>query len=244
MILSRLFLNPRSREVRRDLADCQQMHRTVMSAFPHTESHPARRELAVLYRVEQNGEIGLPVLLVQSRLRPDWSRLPDGYMATAAETPNPDSKDLAGAWGHLRAGTTLSFRLRANPTRKIDTKSGADGRRRNGRRVELRTEGDQLNWLRRRADAGGFEIVSARSAPAVANVRIVEEAKHSGSRVEPASSGGDGYRARLSFASVLFEGLLRITDPDKLRVTLEQGVGSAKAYGFGLLSIAPHRPDS
>ncbi|MBX5446264.1 type I-E CRISPR-associated protein Cas6/Cse3/CasE, partial [Sphaerobacter sp.] len=33
MYLSRLILNPRSRDVRRDLADCQQLHRSVMSGF-------------------------------------------------------------------------------------------------------------------------------------------------------------------------------------------------------------------
>ena len=34
MYLSRLAINPRSRDVQQDLADIYQMHRTVMSAFP------------------------------------------------------------------------------------------------------------------------------------------------------------------------------------------------------------------
>ncbi len=38
MYLSRLILNPRSRAVRRDLADCHSMHRTVMSGFPNVEA--------------------------------------------------------------------------------------------------------------------------------------------------------------------------------------------------------------
>jgi len=242
MILSRLFLNPRSRDVRRDLADCQQMHRAVMSAFPQVESDAARHELIVLFRVEENLGNSLPVLLVQSRLRPDWSHLPVGYIAANAETPNPDSKDLARGWEYLQPGTTLNFRLRANPTRKIETKTGEDGTRRNGRRVELRTEGEQIKWLTRRGEAGGFEVISVRAAATVPNLRVTEEAKRSGYRGEPRIS--DGFRARLTFASVLFEGVLRITDLDKFRLTLEQGLGSAKAYGFGLLSIAPHRPQA
>jgi CRISPR system Cascade subunit CasE len=244
MILSRLFLNPRSREVRRDLADCQEMHRTVMSAFPQVESAAARNELAVLFRVEENREIGLTALLVQSRVQPDWSRLPASYLATTAEGPNPDSKDLTAAWEYLRAGIALNFRLQANPTRKIETKSGAHGERRNGKRVELRTEDDQIKWLTRKAEAGGFEIISVRAAPTVPNVRVTEQAKHHGSRIEPGSPGDEGVRKKLTFASVLFEGLLRVTDPDKFRVALEQGLGPAKAYGFGLLSIAPHRLES
>ena len=39
--------------------------------------------------------------------------------------------------------------------------------------------------------------------------------------------------------SVLFEGLLRITDETCFLETLVRGIGSGKAFGFGLLSIAP-----
>jgi len=34
--LSRLILDPRSRDVARDVADCHALHRTVMSGFPLT----------------------------------------------------------------------------------------------------------------------------------------------------------------------------------------------------------------
>ena len=54
-------------------------------------------------------------------------------------------------------------------------------------------------------------------------------------RPAPESSAGH----RLTFASVLFEGVLEVTDAERFRQALEQGIGSAKAYGFGLLSIAP-----
>jgi CRISPR system Cascade subunit CasE len=45
----------------------------------------------------------------------------------------------------------------------------------------------------------------------------------------------------MTFGSVLFEGVLQVTDPDGFRETLATGIGSGKAYGFGLLSIAPPR---
>lgn len=50
-----------------------------------------------------------------------------------------------------------------------------------------------------------------------------------------------GEKQRLTFSSVLFEGELEITDANAFRQTLAQGIGSGKAYGFGLLSIAPVR---
>ena len=42
-------------------------------------------------------------------------------------------------------------------------------------------------------------------------------------------------------ASVQFDGLLRVTDPDRLRETVRKGIGSGKGLGFGLLSLAPAR---
>ena len=44
---------------------------------------------------------------------------------------------------------------------------------------------------------------------------------------------------RLTFGAVLFEGELEITNAEDFRNALTHGIGSGKAYGFGLLSIAP-----
>ena len=82
--LSRLALNPRSREVRRDLADCQQLHRTIMSAFPQAgDGEPARERFGVLYRLDADRAENA-FLLVQSRAEPDWSRLSSGYLLDEA----------------------------------------------------------------------------------------------------------------------------------------------------------------
>jgi len=228
MILSRLALNPRSHETVRDLSDCQQLHRTIMSAFPQS-SGPARADFSVLFRVEYP-RAAAPALLVQSLCRPDWSRLPSGYLLGI-----PQEKDIAGAYAAVGNGAILRFKLRANPTRRIDTKSGPDGERRNGKRVELRTESAQLDWLRRKGLAAGFEVLSVQASSGVLNVRVNDEGKSRGFR----SSGLAASKARLTFASVLFEGMLRVTNADAFREALEKGIGSAKAYGFGLLSVAP-----
>jgi CRISPR system Cascade subunit CasE len=39
----------------------------------------------------------------------------------------------------------------------------------------------------------------------------------------------------------VFEGRLLITDPDALRAALVTGIGPAKGYGCGLLTLAPVR---
>ncbi len=45
--------------------------------------------------------------------------------------------------------------------------------------------------------------------------------------------------ARLTFASVLFDGDLVVLDKMLFLEALSGGIGTGKAYGFGLLSIAP-----
>jgi len=52
-------------------------------------------------------------------------------------------------------------------------------------------------------------------------------------------AAGQSARAEHRFNSGLFEGVLLCTDPDKLRQAIINGIGPAKAFGFGLLSIAP-----
>ncbi len=42
----------------------------------------------------------------------------------------------------------------------------------------------------------------------------------------------------MTFGAVTFEGILEVTDAEKFRESLRQGIGTGKAYGFGLLSVA------
>jgi CRISPR system Cascade subunit CasE len=50
------------------------------------------------------------------------------------------------------------------------------------------------------------------------------------------SAGND-----VRFTQATFDGRLRITDLDAFRRTLTQGLGKAKAYGCGLMTLAPVR---
>jgi len=235
MFLSRLWLNPRSREVQRDLMDPNEMHRTVMRAFPQVEAvgEAARAHHGVLHRADDDRHQGRLVLYVQSKSSPDWSGLPEGYlMDLMGEVENPGTKPLDTAWAAFEPGMVLTFRLRANPTRKIDTKSGPDGKRRNGKRVELRGDEALRGWLARKAAVAGFEFCGTSSDAAVPEVEVVEERKLVGRR-----SNVDGEKKPLTLASVLFEGRLRVLDVGAFRAALAAGVGPGKAFGFGLLSI-------
>lgn len=255
--LSRLMLDPRSRAVRADLADCHALHRTILGAFPSipapspgsTEGtivaapSSARDHFDVLYRVDGDRRSPGLTLLVQSNVVPNWSRLLDGYLALAFDgRPNPDCKPIGDLYDNLREGMLLAFRLRANPTKKVDTRSGADGARRNGRRLALHDEDKQHEWLLRKGLQHGFAVLATSINPAVLDVRATDGGKvigiHRPSEDGAATADASG---RLTFGSVLFEGRMRVVDPVALRAALVDGIGSGKAYGFGLLSIAPVR---
>ena len=107
MYLSRLILDPKSREVRRDLANCHEMHRTLLKGFPETPegvSDP-RNYFGVLFRVESDRRTGLPKVYVQSTFEPDWSKLPKNYLADMDD--NPVSKSVLHQYERLQAGTVL-----------------------------------------------------------------------------------------------------------------------------------------
>lgn len=221
LCLSSLGLNPRIHRVQNDLIDCQRLHTTLLSAFPD-RAGAARREFGVLYRVDSIE--GQPVVLVQSSIAPRWDSLPSKYL-----TGPPRCRDMEDVYSHLRRDQRLRFRLRANPTKRIAHQTDKDGKVWDGKRVQMFREEDQRDWLHRKAEGGGFALNTVRLHPSVPKVQVASEGSLTGKR-------GD---RRIFFGSVLFDGELTIVDTSLFRETLQTGIGSGKAYGFGLLSIAP-----
>jgi CRISPR system Cascade subunit CasE len=201
MFLSHLPLNPRSRQVRREVAEPYEMHRTLLRGFPATPS-----DERILFRVDESRESGRWAALVQSRATPDWTHLSalPGYLLGP---PQYKAFDLAFA-----AGQRLRFRLRANPTVKRD-----------GKRVGLLTEDAQRGWLDRKSGESGFVVLG---------VQVVREGFATGRKPD----GDHGHV--LTHLGVRYDGLLKVIDPGRLLEALRSGIGSGKAFGFGLLSLA------
>jgi CRISPR system Cascade subunit CasE len=226
MYLVRAFLNPVSRAVRADLADVMGLHRTLMRAFPDNAGPSSRKQHGVLYRVDEDVRRGRVVLLVQSATRPDFARLPAGYILDlgddfdlgAGVSENPAVRMVNEERERIVVDDRFAFRLRANTTKKIPKlDSATKAPTKNGKRVPVRGDDGRLAWLARHAQKGGF---------APEDVRVTEV---------PTRSGGGG--RELTFAGAIFEGRLRVTNADAFRAALAEGIGPAKAFGFGLLSI-------
>lgn len=198
--LSRLLLNPRSRQVQAELSDPYQMHRTLSRAFGDNGEFAQAR---CLFRVDEAHDSGSLQALVQSRLRPDWTHMA-GKGAYLQD--RPETKEFEPL---LPAGGCFAFRLRANPTVK-----------RAGKRLGLYKEDEQIDWLERKACASGFALLAVAVRP----------------REIVCSRTTNGFDTEMVEAT--FDGLLRVMDTDKLAVTIASGIGSGKAFGFGLLSLA------
>ena len=167
----------------------------------------------VLFRIED--EWAPPRIIVQSEAEAEWAAAFGDFAVLASPVQQKTlSIDLA-------AGDVLRFRLRANPTKRLS--AGCPGKKVDGPRVGLFKEEDQRAWMERKASSAGFELLFVEVRPLSTIV----------SRKNPAKD-----RARQSHLAVRFNGRLRVTDPRELEEAVRCGVGSAKAYGFGLLSLA------
>lgn len=241
LYLSRLILDTQSREVRHGLADCYHLHSDILRAFPEVpDGAHAREHFGLLYRAEPFERSSRMVrLLVQSAAEPVWSRLPESYFAPDPEDGrgNPAVRQVDTEYEQIQVGMELVFRLRANPTRRISAKNMEQEARWHGKRVELRREEDQLAWLARKGEQGGFRLVGVWARPEVPDTRATNLEKVRGRR--PARNGSQAMPLR--FGSVLFDGRLEVTDRAAFLATLRAGIGSGKAFGFGLLSVASVR---
>jgi len=246
LYLSRLMLNPRSRQVMSELAHPYEMHRTIMRAFPQSEDNDqngAREEFGVLFRAEGDDPLKGVKVYVQSRVAPSWEYLEGlgNYLLAEGGSHGHECKDIMPSLKRIQTGQVVSFRLLANPTKRI----GKADDPMKGKRVELWREEDQINWLIRKgklsgkSDSGAFDLLvktvrgemgEDMSVPRV-NVRV--EGKTRGRKRDSKAGHATTHLA------VRFDGLLQVTNAHAFLDLIASGIGSGKAFGFGLLSVAP-----
>ncbi len=181
----------------------------------HTERSA---DAGFLYRVDP-GSQGRTMVLVQSATEPDWDYAFRNAGHLLAAPPSVRRVHITPA-----AGERLRFRLLANATRKVDTKTGPDGVRRHGTRVPVPTEG-VLPWLAGRMARRGITVEPGSVTSTVKYVYWNREAGSGGQRL----------------FGVLYDGILSVEDPVAAVAAVQGGIGSAKGFGFGLLSVAPLR---
>ena len=195
------------------IRDTYDWHQRIWQAF--AGRHGASREF--LSRVDQiEDAYRLLVVSPTPPNKPDWC--PTDCFQTKLI---PDA-----FFEHSR----YRFSLLANPTKKIidPTKpkvirpDGRIDRNKNAKRVPLTRREDLLAWLKRKAGDGGFTVDTEA-------VRTIPRGREYFFK-----SGAPG-----THTAVEFQGVLEVSDRVKFRDTFSHGIGSAKAFGFGLLVLAP-----
>lgn len=214
MYLSRIQINSARRGGRKLLGSPQAMHAAVLSAFPQGDEERGR----VLWRVDR--DVRQNWLYVVSRPRPDFAHIVEqaGWQTTQ---DGWDVRDYAPLLERLENGQQWAFRLTANPTRFSNEDRKVYGHV---------TVAQQSDWLLSRQEKWGFEVVPTADGE---GRQLLVHDRHT-ARFN--RRGGT-----VTIARATYDGVLTVTDTDALRHVLVNGVGRAKAYGCGLLTLAPVR---
>lgn len=216
MYLTQMALNPERRSTRELVSSPQRLHAAVLAAFV-----PGAADLGrILWRLDHPERHRLD-LYIQSPIAPALEAMVD--QAGWPNQPVWRTAPLSPFLDNLEGGQRWVFRLRANPVKSI--RPAAGGR---GQRVPLARPEEQLAWLAKRSESLGFRMVDGEHGP---NVRVTER------RTDRFRRGSE--RGTVTLATAAFEGVLQVTNPSALRDTLVHGIGAAKGYGCGLMTLAP-----
>ncbi|WP_027150488.1 type I-E CRISPR-associated protein Cas6/Cse3/CasE [Methylobacter tundripaludum] len=186
-----------------------QLHQALWRLFPGFED--ADREF--LFRVEQLQKgIGAQVLM-QSAMQPQSGEQSPALLAQREYVLN------------VQNGQRLRFRLRANPIKTIKDSSKGTVEKKGKTfsktvRVPLLHEEQQQAWLERKLQAfAQLETLIMQPEP----VLYFRKAK-------------EGRSGKIQ--TVMFDGVLTVTDAEAFNNQITKGIGPAKAFGCGLLSLA------
>lgn len=211
LYLTRLTPDPAHALARRERTDAGAMHRRVMGLFPDNLPAQPRAAAGALFRVDQDNT-GI-YILIQSTLPPNPAKLPTGYGPII-------TKNMAPLIEHCRPGVNVKYRIIGNATTKLGTRTTSG---RPGQIVSLRGP-DAHAWWQRQATTAGLAVdrINATVLPPGTAGRSEADGTH----LTPHDR-------------TQFDGTARITDPVALITAMSRGIGRAKSYGCGLLTIAP-----
>lgn len=215
--LSRVELNPRKRGTRQLLRSPQAIHAAVESAFPPSTTDPGARNL---WRLDVSGTRHW--LFVVSPRYPDFTHLIEQAGWVTGETQPWVTKRYDPFLRQLEPGQTWAFRFAGNPVRQGKASSGES------KKYGHVTAQQQLEWFTSRAASHGFSLPKDPEGN-----DAVELVSRSDLRFR--KKGG---AAPVSIRMAVYEGVLEVQERELLRAALVQGIGRAKAYGCGLLTLA------
>jgi CRISPR system Cascade subunit CasE len=254
--LSKIRINPLRQKGRQLLGNPHIAHAMITGGIatqPVTER--------ILWRID-TANPRQPDLLVLTSTKPDWSHIVEQAGWPHAEGEHALVRDYEPLLRHLAVGREYAFKLTANPVQNTVNPLKPSAQQHEHRtkghtrayRVPHTTIAHQTAWLVRKLPDLGFTIpqiipdgpapagdpadqgaarTAAPAAPAVHDVVITARERLSFTKNTTYTG------PRVSLVTATYEGRLRVTDVQMLREKLLDGIGPAKAYGCGLLTLAP-----
>jgi len=164
-----------------------------------------------LFRVENLGQRGVQHILLQSNHQPE-SAGGDLLLLKQAKEVQFDG---------ITNGASYRFLLRANPTKKIKDEKGKTTNQ--GKvRVPIIDEQEIIAWLNRK-----FEGIAESEAVTLVQQDLLYFQKN---------KGDQKYTGKIQ--TVTFSGVLKVIESELLIKKIKEGIGPAKAFGCGLLTLA------
>ncbi|QRP46029.1 type I-E CRISPR-associated protein Cas6/Cse3/CasE [Amycolatopsis sp. FDAARGOS 1241] len=217
MFLTKMPINPQRRGAQQLLSSPQAMHAAVLAGFPDARPTEDGR---VLWRLDTYAHHRV-LLFIASPDKPDLQHLVEqaGWPTTQAwQTASYD-----GMLASLRTGQRWQFRLTANPVR-AGRRDGWDDTKPLGHV----TVAQQQQWLLDRTERLGFRFCRSHGNPSEPDLAVIDRTVR---RFRRGSS-------RVTISTATFEGHLEILDALSIQRALTFGIGRAKSYGCGLMTLA------
>ncbi len=218
MYLTSFRFNPVRRGAQRLLTSPHALHAAVLAGFPDPSPTDRGR---VLWRLDTARHDAR--LYIVSPERPDLTHLAEqaGWPALDETWRTRDYRPLLDRIEH---GQRYAFRLTANPVHSVREQEGTRGKPRGHVTAE-----QQERWLLDRQERAGFSVDESLDG---AHSLVVRDRKTLAFRRR---------EIEVVLRVATYEGNLTVAEPAAFVAALCFGIGRARGYGCGLLTIAPVR---
>lgn len=216
MYLSRVEIDINNRRKMKDLTHLGCYHSWVEDSFPKFSKENRSRKLWRIDNVYDKY-----YLLVLSENKPDMEKLEKYGLESSAGVKNYDQ-----FLGSLKEGMKAKFKIKLNTVRAYKDEKNPTKR---GRIMPVPNE--KLNeFLIDKATRNGFEVNPGEFAISKIDKEYFMH-----------TDKGETKKSRKDIVSATYEGILTITDLEKFKAALVNGIGKKKAYGCGFLTIIPEK---
>ena len=194
-----------------NLEDIYTLHKAIMSGFKDYKN-PGR----ILYREEKTPNNG-SIILMQSPVLPNPVHFTEELKMQA--TKELDISTL------FKEKDKFRFRLVAAPSRKPVQEK---------RRRALKNQKEQIEWLLHKGQKHGFKLLQTQED----DWSAIDMAPTYNITIKPLETkNGKKENHKITIPCIQYDGEIEVTDSQLFLQVVQNGIGSAKSFGMGLLSL-------